>query len=338
MMRNLLRDLVRNLVRNLVTNLVRNLVRNLLPDEEPDEEPGEESDEESSEESDEESVDQLHRDLKDVRKLLKDPQCHVIVYRKRNYYQKKVQIVVAVRGTNLLSHADLKEDLKISFQHLHKNERLVKIDKLVRELIKRYGCESICLTGHSLGAAIAFIVARQLYLDDKEVEGHFFALPFMPLDRIIRKIGSILHYEMSVCGRIPTLLGLDKHLEKFMEELTEWSASFVSSRFDLAEDAKKEFNMLMSWHPHIYVQKFDVISNGYIEFFRDTSSSSGLSRSTAFLRRLGMGPSAILITSKAELGTITSHGIDHWIDVEPLHFEALQIITNLRQVRDFKEL
>lgn len=279
-------------------------------------------------------------DLEDVRELLNDRMCHALVFRKRLQHGA-VQIVVAVRGTRLSDLSDLKEDLKLSFEHLHNSERLVKIKKLVQTLIERYGRESVCLTGHSLGAAIAFIVARQLYLDNREVEAHFFALPFMPLDRIIEKIVSILEIEMAAFRWITHHAGLDKPLEEFMGKLTEWSATFISGRSDLVDATRREFNMLVNWKPYIYVQKYDVISNGYIEFFRNTSSCSGWSKITAFLHRLGMDPkalhlcpSAILITGKAGLETLSSHGITHWMDVEPLRFEAVEI-TNLCATREF---
>lgn len=277
----------------------------------------------------------------DVRKLLNDGRCHALVFRKR-LSRGAVQIVVAVRGTHLLDYSDLMEDLKLSFEHLHTSERLKKIRTLVQELTSRYGCESVRLTGHSLGAAIAFIAARQLYLENINVEAHFFALPFMPLDKIIEKIAYIMEFEMALAQWILQISSLDKVVEDICGDLIEKLAPIVSGCSELVDEARREFNMLVDWKPYIYVQNFDIISNGYIEFFRNNSSSAGLSKITAFLHRLGMDPkalhlcpSAILITGKAGLGTLTSHGIAHWMDVEPLRFKAVEI-TNMCVVKEFR--
>ena len=272
----------------------------------------------------------------DLTVLLEDPRCLVTVWKMRGAEQDKY--VVAVRGTRLTSFTDLKDDVQIACEQSHDTGRVKRIYALTRKLIERYGRESVILTGHSLGAAVSFHVCRKLYLEHSEVEGHFFELPFMTLDKVLKKF--LKFWQMEVLGLMfaADVLRLKSVLECLWGKLIEPSARLLE--FDV-DAARAEFESLEDWHPFIYVQKYDDISNEYIDFFNYNCTHSdgrGISRVTAILNKLGIAaqarhlcPSAHLITSDKGVGTLTSHGISNWIDVERIRVKCAKYTSLYRE-------
>lgn len=265
--------------------------------------------------------------------LLRDSRRQVVVLCKRQAVTEDVDVLVLVRGTQLTSLSDVTADLCIPLECLHtRTSRVIRTGALVRELVRRYGHQSVCLVGHSLGASIVSIIAREIYLEDRraaveagqsagrEVEVHLFNLPFLPLEAILEEALARFEVEVALLNALVRFLRLNRVRKSVVGEIRHGIAG-VLSNFDRAA-AETEFNDLIDMAPFIYVNKYDMISKLFIDFFRHTSPTCrgrGISSFTAVIKKFRLGPTAFhlfpsarLIISDKGICTFQSHLLKNW--------------------------
>lgn len=268
-----------------------------------------------------------------VRKLVESPLREVVVLRKirsessgNRSSVKPDRIVVLFRGTCLKTFRDLWEDFKIAFEVLHNSDRVSAPEALVKELVSKqlltYGRHGIRLVGHSLGAAVGFIIARRLHLIDptKTLEGHFFNLPYMDLETFYTEMLCAFSPAHALAGAGNNILHRIPALEQILRRVTGMTARALVGK--KAEELDAEFAKLADFKPNIYVSNYDRFSRGYIGFFRNSdlgNGSFGMTRITAVLNILRCNatsqhlcPSANLIISWKSFCSARSHKLDIW--------------------------
>lgn len=162
------------------------------------------------------------------------------------------RFIVAFRGTipkKESVHRDLRLDLHIVQNRLHKSSRCRMAIKAVQNLILEAETLDIWLAGHSLGSAIARITGKNMAKSGIFLDTFLFNPPFVaaPIDRI-------------------------KH-EKTMSRLR-MSRSLMKVGFSVVLKGKKvvpivedSLTMLSSWVPCLFVNPGDHICSGYIGYF-----------------------------------------------------------------------
>ena len=98
-------------------------------------------------------------------------------------------IVIAFRGT-MMRRADWEANLMIYLGRLECNPRFTEGLNAVKRAVKEVGWESVCVTGHSKGAAIGLLVGRAMAEKGKLIEAHLFNPPH-PTLRKERPLGSM---------------------------------------------------------------------------------------------------------------------------------------------------
>ncbi|GLJ13099.1 hypothetical protein SUGI_0205160 [Cryptomeria japonica] len=167
--------------------------------------------------------------------------------------------VVAFRGTIFRPKTileDLALDLKVATAHL---DSLCRVDKglqYLRRSIQRNGSHSIWLAGHSLGAAIALVVARKLQREERHnLEAHLFNPPFFspsfPQLKLFEKIGKTL---LATCKASPSLhfTQLDK-----VFKIIQGTSEALAASMGLKDEKKllelyADFLVVSNWTPNIY--------------------------------------------------------------------------------------
>ncbi|KAL2635108.1 hypothetical protein R1flu_006587 [Riccia fluitans] len=198
--------------------------------------------------------------------------------------------VVAIRGTDVKSLHDLRNDLKIALERLHTSSTVELLKIVVSRLVKTVdpGCRQsrVAVTGHSLGASHAMVVTRELALEGYPIESHLFNPPFATIPalgrRWIRKLMS-------------PVLGFSK-AQRLVEKLSKFEST-VSTGFNFLLDGGEtmrkqfaEYKVLARWCPHLYLNKHDPVCQLYISHFTkrrkrtEQLSDSWYSFGSAFLR------------------------------------------------------
>lgn len=162
-------------------------------------------------------------------------------------------IVVALRGTMLEHTQDLKDDLKHAFEVLHSSERMKLIRNVVEKAIRTYGADSVCITGHSLGAGVALLVAREFAEREVRLETHLFNPPFLPLQTIVEKL--------LIFSSTPLIFlhsWLKEHLT-VRQKIELWRSDSKESIVEML-GAKvavvgEKFEVLSEWQPHFYLNR-----------------------------------------------------------------------------------
>lgn len=164
-------------------------------------------------------------------------------------------IVVALRGTMLdIDHLqDLKDDLKHAFEVLHSSERMKLIRNVVQKAISTYGVDSVCITGHSLGAGVALLVARECAERKVQLETHLFNPPFLPLQTIVEKL--------LIFSSTPMIFlhsWLKEHLT-VRQKIELWRSDSKESIVEMlgakVEVVGEKFEVLSEWQPHFYLNR-----------------------------------------------------------------------------------
>lgn len=174
-------------------------------------------------------------------------------------------VVVAVRGTRVSNLEDILADMNVLGQALHEHRRVPHLRRVVKQAVSDYGSANVCITGHSLGAALALLVARDLAGDQEQqpVEAHLFNPPFSSFDWV----------------RSSAVRRGEKVAKAVMLKMQAAACAVTSSRafvHDLSqqllprlEEIEEQFWALARWLPHLYLHPWDPISWGYINFFDD---------------------------------------------------------------------
>ena len=151
-------------------------------------------------------------------------------------------LVVSFRGT-MLRTGDCEANALICFGKLELHRRYEIALAAVERAVEEVGWERVCVTGHSMGAAIALLAGRAMAKKGKLLEAHLFNPPHLTAR------GS--------CERLPG-----------MAEKEESSA-----------EVEMRMSWLRRWQPHLYIHTHDPICSRFIDFFCRTSYSSSCQRS-----------------------------------------------------------
>ncbi|MCO5559159.1 hypothetical protein L7F22_012752 [Adiantum nelumboides] len=220
------------------------------------------------------------------------------------------KIVVAFRGTLPFGDtlwSDLRADLDVLMLQLHRTPMFLMALEEVKQVVACYGAGKVCMTGHSLGAAICLLVGRTLAADNCFVDTHLFNPPFPSLDIFLS------------LRTIATALAT-----KF------WSVGSGKGE-DRPADGSRH---LLKWQPHLYVNTHDPLCAAYVTFFKElerfqlrqlgSSETSKAGRRAHGLRMLVQSwaghdampfhliPCASLHVTDAGNGFKKAHGMKQW--------------------------
>lgn len=162
-------------------------------------------------------------------------------------------IVVALRGTMLNHLQDLKDDLKHAFEVLHSCERMRLVRNVVENAIRTYGVGSVCITGHSLGAGVALLVAREFAERMFRLETHLFNPPFLPLQTIVEKLVIYSSTPLIVLHNwLKEHLSVSQKIEAWRSDSMESIVEMLGAKVDVVGE---KFEVLSGWRPHFYLNR-----------------------------------------------------------------------------------
>ncbi|KAL1535033.1 GDSL esterase/lipase-like protein [Salvia divinorum] len=164
-----------------------------------------------------------------------------VYHRNQNHHHRhQPSCVVAFRGTNTKDIAGFVADTKLNFRiwryTLEKTDRFQKALTAVRDAVNDFGIESVWIAGHSLGAAIALLVGKNM------AKGHDGGNPY-PLKAFLFNppfVGSTNRIGRSLVGVL---------------------AEACKS------DGETAFAACSLWHPYLFVHPKDLVCRGYIKYF-----------------------------------------------------------------------
>jgi hypothetical protein len=268
--------------------------------------------------------------------------------------------VIAIRGTRKFCQRDILADLQILCETLHHNQLYDIVKNMTRKVVQKHNHDTVCVAGHSLGAAIGLIVTRELALEDMAVETHLFNPPFFSLETLMEqcaKAGAKGFDKMSRAFKaagseeLPSPL-LPRRITKFVKaKKTKPDAAYL-------EAMATEFTRLQKWTPCLYVNQHDWICNGYIDYFRKQNMFYGgpdtlaISLTAGPLRRFAsldshsyhLIPSAHLHINHRGANVLKSHPLEQWHDhptdnlVQEIHDLVAQFSSASAKKNDELEL
>ncbi|KAG0605741.1 hypothetical protein M758_9G084600 [Ceratodon purpureus] len=157
------------------------------------------------------------------------------------------RLAIVLRGTLPLPQylRDFGSDAKIALEILTRSKRVMECQKLILKVIKdflsRGGSQNqICMAGHSLGAAIALLVGKELvYAHGIHIDTHLFNPPLLTFASIAS--GELSQISLSRRSLRTSKMKLDAEWEKFKK--------------------------LLDWIPHFYLNPSDIICLQYIRYY-----------------------------------------------------------------------
>ncbi|EFJ21989.1 hypothetical protein SELMODRAFT_416916 [Selaginella moellendorffii] len=178
----------------------------------------------------------------------------VFVWNYKNHWKpaRAPMVVLALRGTDSLT-SDYIVDFKIANQELYKTGRFTAAYNALRNAVAWHGKDNVCITGHSLGAAVALSAARMMASQGQFVEAHLFNPPFS-----------------SSTAPYKSLFGAETY-SNLQEVYTVAKAGLVNLLVDAAKrrESEAEFAALGSWYPDMYVHPSDPVCSGFLEHFKN---------------------------------------------------------------------
>lgn len=172
------------------------------------------------------------------------------------YSQSVPRYIIAFRGTLIKRRtctSDIKLDIRIILHRLCVSSRYQVAIQAVENMVAKHGHSNMWLAGHSLGAAIALQVGKDLARKEHFLETYLFNPPFpiTPIERLIRsqRLKDSLRYARSL--------------------ITARLASAVKRRESLDVDDQDDasFAKLSSWIPQLFVNPSDPLCSEYIGYF-----------------------------------------------------------------------
>ncbi|KAH9296878.1 hypothetical protein KI387_028560 [Taxus chinensis] len=236
--------------------------------------------------------------------------------------------VIALRGTILSAASiisDLRDDLNLILQQIHKVSRVDEALRVTREMTKCYGAENVCLVGHSLGAAVALKVSRIIAAEEGNfIDTHLFNPPFFSLISVKhQKLGAFIHKIRAIAAGCIT------------KTTAETRAAFLA---------------LQKWCPNLYVNVYDPVSCNYLHYFRARESNTAHnSIVNSVLRSWGRNPEPHHLVPSANLVVNGgggkefrfSHGLHQWWSEETVvkieHY-SLDVPEFVDRVNEFAEV
>ncbi|KAL9670165.1 hypothetical protein QQ045_007716 [Rhodiola kirilowii] len=161
--------------------------------------------------------------------------------------------VIAFRGTIAKGDSvtrDLKLNLQIIQHALHQTPAVQIAMRAVQEIIALEKDDAIWLAGHSLGAAMAMLVGKNMAKSNTFLESYLFNPPFFsaPIERI----------------QSPNV----KHGIRFASSLlTAGLAVALRNKQQMGQSSEDPFTGLAAWVPFLFVHPDDHICSEYIGYF-----------------------------------------------------------------------
>ena len=181
------------------------------------------------------------------------------------------RLVIALRGTKLSSFRDLVDDIKVAHHTLHCSRRFKATSKLIEQIIsvfkEQHGGrdDEVCITGHSLGAAIALFIGKEL-AKEKRYHVHCFNPPLLSVVMIVQKFFRV--------HRIKEKLRGNEVLKPWLRAVHYAKENSKIALMMLLGDPaklKEEFNHfagMVDWKPVLYVNQDDPICKEYDRLYK----------------------------------------------------------------------
>lgn len=182
----------------------------------------------------------------------------------------RYRLVIALRGTKLSSFRDLVDDIKVAHHTLHCSSRFKATNKLIEQIIsvfkEQHGGrdDQICITGHSLGAAIALFLGKELAKENR-YHVHCFNPPLLSVLTIIQKCLRV-HSFKDKLRRVDMLKPLLKAASRAKDYTKAALVLALGDRNRLFEETV-HFVKILDWKPVLYVNKGDLICKEYHRFY-----------------------------------------------------------------------
>ncbi|KAJ4787467.1 alpha/beta-Hydrolases superfamily protein [Rhynchospora pubera] len=264
-----------------------------------------------------------------------------------HYGSDAPSFILAFRGT-LLTKKNIIRDIKLDLgiagivkNRLGDDNRVKYGLEVLDKLVNTYGHQKIWLTGHSLGAAIAIILGKNMAMSNVFVKSFLFNPPYVSIP-IEKTIGST-----KLKNGIRVFNGFLK-------------AGFVSLlKQEESTSSNDCFDMLESWVPQLFVNHDDDICCEYIGYYerREKMKAIGASHVEAIIAKnavrdlvwnfsgnesepLHSIPSAVLNVNKKRakligglIGGLLAHRICQWwqkdLDVHSRDYRSIKELVNL---------
>ncbi|KAL2635121.1 hypothetical protein R1flu_006600 [Riccia fluitans] len=183
--------------------------------------------------------------------------------------------VVAIRGTNVRKWHDLRNDLKIFLEKLHTSSTVKLLMIVILGMLRNIVCNKVAITGHSLGAAKAMLVARNLALEGyaARFDCHFFNPPFATLPTIADKC--IAELLASILDNSEANKGAN------VRDRLSIAMNFIADDFERMQKLLNEYRKLKNWRPTLYLNEHDLICLLYISHFIKRPGHRACSGSTS---------------------------------------------------------
>ncbi|KAF7150962.1 hypothetical protein RHSIM_Rhsim02G0183900 [Rhododendron simsii] len=229
-----------------------------------------------------------------------------------NPCQSPPRYVVALRGTMTERETRLRDltlDIKVIRNTIEQDTRLQLAMQAVRDMVSIAGAANIWLAGHSLGSAMALLAGKNMAKEGSYLETYLFNPPFIavPIEMTIETeiLKHVVHFMRSVmtAGVAIALHGLHQR-----PQTGDWAK-------------------LSRWIPYLFVNPFDPISIGYVEYFKQREyymaeiggaaaaiESLAASNTISGARQpLHLLPSGYLTTNASpDRGFRHAHGLQQW--------------------------
>jgi hypothetical protein len=176
------------------------------------------------------------------------------------------RLVIALRGTKLSSFRDLRDDFKVAHHTLHCSRRFKDTNKLIEQIIsvfkEQHGGkdDEVCITGHSLGAAIALFIGKEL-AKEKRYHVHCFNPPLLSVVMFIQKFFPVHIIKEKLWGNeVLTPLLRAAHYAKDTSKI---ALMMVLGDRDKLREEFNHFAGIVDWQPVFYVNQDDLICREY---------------------------------------------------------------------------
>ncbi|KAI3977113.1 hypothetical protein MKX01_042803 [Papaver californicum] len=171
--------------------------------------------------------------------------------------------VVAFRGTMIKQDSfvgDMKLNINILFNTLHRRSRFVKAMEAVENMVSEKGASNIWLAGHSLGAAIAMLAGKTMAKEGIFLESYLYNPPFIAVPIELIPSRRVRHGLLVACTVVTAGL------------------TIVLKNKQQRQQSEDLFRTLSVWVPNLFLNPSDLICSEYIAHFehREKMRSDGV--------------------------------------------------------------
>lgn len=233
--------------------------------------------------------------------------------------RKAPKAIIALRGTLLRAATikrDIQDDLRIlTMEDLSGSCRFHRTLEAVRTAVGKYGSSEVCMTGHSLGAGLAFQVGKALASEGIFVESHLFNPPSVSLPMGLRSIGDKFALMWNVVKGVSRTIIPSK--KKKNKELVD---SDKQSDDEEQGDSLNICQQIQKWVPHLYVNNSDYICCYYSDSCKKRKNCDGdeekLMEGMPEVSGMNRVAAKLFVISKGPMKFSEAHGIQQWWSCE----------------------